>query len=130
MSQRLAEGESQPVSMLTVAGQITSQMLIFKLKVLTLQGILLVTALEGTWADSKDEPQLDKNLATEYNIALPTADGGEEAPPRLILGCSEIINFPKRVPTPARLAEKHSRLATFCSQLTGNLLVCGPLDQE
>ena len=125
-----AEGESQPVSMLTVAGQITSQMLIFKLKVLTLQGILLVTALEGTWSDSKDEPQLDKNLATEYNIALPTADGGGEAPPRLILGCSEIINFPKRVPTPARLAEKHSRLATFCSQLTGNLLVCGPLDQE
>ena len=58
------------------------------------------------------------------------ADGGGEAPPRLILGCSEIINFPKRVPTPARLAEKHSRLATFCSQLTGNLLVCGPLDQE
>ena len=75
-----AEGESQPVSMLTVAGQITSQMLIFKLKVLTLQGILLVTALEGTWSDSKDEPQLDQNLATEYNIALPTADGGEEAP--------------------------------------------------
>ena len=124
------EGETKPVAMLTVAGQITSQMLIFKLKVLTLQGILLVTALEGTWSDTKDEPQLDQDLAAECNIALPTCEGGGEAPPRLILGCSEIIRFPKRVPTPAKLAEKHSRLAAFCSQLTGNMLVCGQLDQE
>ena len=124
------EGNTQPVAMLTVAGQITSQMLVFKLKLLTLQGILPVTALEGTWSDTKDEPQLDQALAAECNIALPGCEGGEEASPRLILGCGEIIRFPKRIPTPTRLAEKHSKLAVFCSQLTGNLLVCGQLDRD
>ena len=125
------EGDTRPVAMLTVAGQITSQMLVFKLKVLTLQGILTVTALEGTWSDTKDEPQLDRELAEKYDIALPCHErDGSEALPRLILGCGEITKFPRRVPTPSKLAEKHSKLAVFSSPLTGNLLVCGQLDQD
>jgi len=124
------EGATKPVAMLTVAGQITSQMLVFQLKVLTLQGILPVTALEGTWSDTKDEPQIDRDLATDCNIALPADEGEGDALPRLILGCSEITRFPKRVSTPHKLAEKHSKLAVFCSQLTGNLLVCGQLGQD
>ena len=105
-------------------------MLVFQLKVLTLQGILPVTALEGTWSDTKDEPQIDRDLATDCNIALPADEGEGDALPRLILGCSEITRFPKRVSTPHKLAEKHSKLAVFCSQLTGNLLVCGQLGQD
>ena len=125
------EGDTRPVAMLTVAGQITSHMLVFKIKVLTLQGILNVTALEATWSDSKDEPQLDRDLAKECDIALPCCEADDQEPlPRLILGCGEITKFPKRIPTPSKLAAKHSKLAVFSSPLTGNLLVCGQLDHN
>ena len=122
------EGDTRPVSMLTVAGEMTTQMLIFQVKILTLQGILEVTALEGTWTDSKSEPQLDPELARECNVALP-CQGGEEAEvlPRLILGCAEITRFPRRQPTPARLAIRHPKMAVFTSSLSGSQLACGQL---
>ena len=117
--------------MSTVAGQISSQMLVYKLKVLTLHGIMEVSALEATWADTRDEPQLEESLARECTISRPSYEGSDtESFPRLILGCKEVTKFPRRVSTPGRLTAEHPKMAVFQSLLTGNLLACGPLGQD
>jgi hypothetical protein len=116
--------------MLTVAGEVSSQMGIYRIKILTLDGILQVTALEGNWADVSQEPQLSVKLAEENNIIIPGLGTEEEAIPRLILGCSEILNFPKKVATPPKLAKEEPKIAVFQSKLTGNLLACGQLSRR
>ena len=123
-------GETETISMLTVAGEVSSQMGIYRIKILTLDGILQVTALEGNWADVSQEPQLSVKLAEENNIIIPGLGTEEEAIPRLILGCSEILNFPKKVATPPKLAKEEPKIAVFQSKLTGNLLACGQLSRR
>ena len=125
--------ETRAVTMLTVTGEVTTQMAVFKLKLLTLQGMLEVVALEGTWTDSELEPQLESNLAKENGIAVPLAEEPQQgrvpatSMPRLILGCAEVLLFPKKVKTPEGVAREHPKLAVFSSILSGNLLACGQL---
>ena len=125
--------ETRAVTMLTVTGEVTTQMAVFKLKLLTLQGMLEVVALEGTWTDSEFEPQLESNLAKENGITVPLAEEPQQekvpatSMPRLILGCAEVLLFPKKVKTPEGVAREHPKLAVFSSLLSGNLLACGQL---
>ena len=123
-------GETETISMLTVAGEVSSQMGIYRIKILTLNGILQVTALEGNWADVSQEPQLSVKLAEENNITIPGIAAEGEAIPRLILGCGEILSFPKKVATSPKLAKEEPKIAVYQSKLTGNLLACGQLSRR
>lgn len=112
----------------TVTGTEESKREIFDIRLLTLKGVLHLEAVEASWVDGAEEPQLNTEEADRHGIALPVTEDHSGAPlPRLILSASEIQLHPREVPCPAELRALHPKINLFRSKLSNQLLCGGQL---
>ena len=118
------EENYQNMNIQTIHGEQSQQHRVLQVKLVTLEGIVDVTAIEGHWQNGETEFQISPEEAEEWQVDPPATEIAQL--PRLILSAGHLLLHPKiHVKKTEQLQKVQPYLGIFKSPVTGRLLCAG-----